>query len=191
MYAISSVNAGKYRAVADSLSTAFGGRRNRCRPCSWAPGSSAAPITTGRRRPFPAWRRRRRPRRCMMPRVRPAAADTPAAHAAARTRDRQQLQGLGDRIGDALSGLVQQKLVRLRQGSDYLEVEIQSDLLFTSGSALRAHWPSTPCARSPAVLQSAAERGARGGLYRRPAIASTQFRRTGSSPPRARRACCT
>jgi chemotaxis protein MotB len=136
MYAISSVNAGKYRAVADSLSTAFGG-----------PPKSMSPVQLGSTqqrgsdydRPSLATSGAAAPTQAAavhVPRLRPAAADTPAAQAARARATRQQLQGIGDRIGDALSGLVQQKLVRLRQGGDYLEVEIQSDLLFPSGSAL-------------------------------------------------------
>ncbi|TZF88411.1 flagellar motor protein MotD [Cognatilysobacter lacus] len=135
MYAVSSVNAGKYRAVADSLSTAFGG----------APRSVTA-VQLGHvqqgsadlRVPSLAMARAAAPGRALplqAPRLRADLADTPAARAARAHAVHQQLQGIGDRIGDALSGLVQQKLVRLRQGSDYLEVEIQSDLLFPSGSA--------------------------------------------------------
>ncbi|WP_133501417.1 flagellar motor protein MotD [Cognatilysobacter terrigena] len=136
MYAISSVNAGKYRAVADSLSTAFGG-----------PPKSMTPVQLGRTqlrgsdydRPSLATAGAPGPTRAApvdVPRLHPNVAETPAEHAAREKAMRAQLQGIGDRIGDALAGLVQQKLVHVRQGSDYLEVEIQSDLLFTSGSAL-------------------------------------------------------
>lgn len=135
MYAISSVNAGKYRAVADSLSTAFGG-----------PPKSMAPVQLGTTqlrgsdydRPSLATAGAPAPTHAAavhVPRLQPNLVDTPAARAAREKAMRAQLQGLGDRIGDALAGLVQQNLVHVRQGSDYLEVEIQSDLLFQSGSA--------------------------------------------------------
>ena len=134
MYAISSVNAGKYRAVADSLSTAFGG-----------PPKSMTPLQLGQAQvrgsqfdhPSPMTRGTAGPTRAILvrtPQVQPTLVDRDAAKAAQEQQARQ-LQGIGDRIGDALSGLVQQKLVHVRQGADYLEIEIQSDLLFTSGSA--------------------------------------------------------
>lgn len=134
MYAISSVNAGKYRAVADSLSTAFGGPPRSMTPVQLGRtqlrGSSfdhPSPITAGVAAPSRALALR-------TPQVRPTLIDNDAAKAA-RAAQARQLQGIGDRIGDALAGLVEQNLVHVRQGTDYLEVEIQSDLLFTSGSA--------------------------------------------------------
>src|SRR5690606_38388617 len=47
-----------------------------------------------------------------------------------------ELQVLGRRIQDALSELVREKLVTVRRGPDFLEVEIQSDILFASGVAV-------------------------------------------------------
>ena len=135
MYAISSVNAGKYRAVADSLSTAFGG-----------PPKSMAPVQLGTTqlrgsdydRPSLSSRGAAGPTRATpvhMPQIRPTVIDAAAAQKM-REQQARQLQGLGDRIADAMSGLVDRNLVKVRQGTDYLEVEIQSDLLFPSGSAL-------------------------------------------------------
>lgn len=154
MYAISSVNAGKYRAVADSLSTAFGGA-----PRSMSPVQLGATQKRGAEfdRPSLATAGAAGPTQAVqvrMPRPHPLIAETPAAQAAREKAMHQQLQGIGDRIGDALSGLVQQKLVRLRQGSDYLEVEIQSDLLFTSGSALPSALAVDTVRKVAAVLQS-------------------------------------
>lgn len=135
MYAISSVNEGKYRQVADSLNTAFGGTPHTVTPIQLGQtqlrGSSydrPSLATAGAAGPTHA-----SPVKVPIPR--PALVDTAAAKAT-QEATRRQLQGLGDRIGDALAGLVQARLVRVRQGADYLEVEIQSDLLFPSGSAL-------------------------------------------------------
>ena len=47
-----------------------------------------------------------------------------------------QLTSLGQQIQDALSELVKQQLVTVRRGNDYIEVEIQSDILFGSGVAV-------------------------------------------------------
>ena len=113
MYAISSVNEGKYRVVADSLSTAFGGpprsitpvqlgqvaaARRRLRPSlADRPPARAA----GRRRPHPR-------RKCRS--AASAAVDRrrqPQQAAATRAGQRRpQLQRAGRRIEQALSGLV-------------------------------------------------------------------------------------
>ena len=132
MYAISSVNAGKYRAVADSLSNALGG-----------PPKAITPVQLGKTqvrgadhdRPTLGTKGSTAPTRAAAVQLAPLPLPAAEAAADAQARSAKQLQGIGNRIGDALSGLVKQKLVRVRRGTDYLEVEIQSDLLFASGSA--------------------------------------------------------
>ena len=49
MYAISSVNEGKYRIMADALTDAFGGARARSIPCRWATSRCRAAAGTARR----------------------------------------------------------------------------------------------------------------------------------------------
>ena len=145
MYAISSLNEGKYRVVADSLSAAFGGAPRSIKPIQVGQvqlrgGDFDHPsvIDTGARRgPAPAT-----PVEVPMPLHRRDRLDQPSTPAAAAQGngsgglgDQQQLQALGDQIEQALSELVQSGLVRVRRGRNFLEVEIQSDLLFPSGVA--------------------------------------------------------
>ncbi|MFN7184531.1 MAG: flagellar motor protein MotD [Thermomonas haemolytica] len=142
MYAISSLNEGKYRVVADSLSAAFGGAPRSIKPIQVGQvqlrgGDFDHPsvIDTGARRgPAPAV-----PVEVPMPlhrRDRLADAGTPPAPDARREQAaQQQLQALGDQLEQALSELVESGLVRVRRGRNFLEVEIQSDLLFPSGVA--------------------------------------------------------
>jgi chemotaxis protein MotB len=137
MYAISSLNEGKYRVVADALSAAFGGAPRSIKPIQVGQvqlrgGDFDHPsvIDTGARRgpaqpsrievPMPINRREQQNQK--------AGGDEKASQA--------QLHALGDRIEQALSGLVESGLVRVRRGSNFLEVEIQSDLLFASGVAI-------------------------------------------------------
>ena len=138
MYAISSLNEGKYRVVADALSAAFGGAPRSIKPVQVGQvqlrgGDFDQPsmIDTGARR-GPA-----QPNRVEvpMPVNRRAQQTQPAASAAAELASQVQLHALGDRIEKALSTLVESGLVRIRRGSNFLEVEIQSDLLFASGVA--------------------------------------------------------
>lgn len=143
MYAISSLNEGKYRVVADSLSAAFGGVPRVIKPVQVGQvqlrgGDFDHPsvIDSAAKRgptqptrvevPMPLSRRQQQP-------------DSTAMRAS-----QAQLNMLGDDIEKALSELVQKGVVRLRRGENFLAVEIQSDLLFASGAA-------TP---SPAALET-------------------------------------
>ncbi|OHE84040.1 MAG: hypothetical protein A2579_12035 [Lysobacterales bacterium RIFOXYD1_FULL_69_11] len=165
MYAISSVNEGKYRVLADALSSAFGGpprtvapiqlgatqirgsafdRPSMQTPDSKSGPSSATPVSS------PAMRQV-----LDMPTFgaisRKTANGKGDGDGGANGNDsakventellaevegrNRQLHSLGRRIQQALSELVKQKLVTVRRGDSFLEVEIQSDILFASGSA--------------------------------------------------------
>nr|WP_189457950.1 flagellar motor protein MotD [Lysobacter bugurensis] len=121
MYAMSSVNEGKYRVMADAMSVAFGGQTNTLTPIELGETPhAAAPLDAAGTHP-----------------VRSAHAqalfDLPAVQATAGGDDR--LDAIGARIERALSGLVSQGMVTVRRSRTHIEVEIQSDLLFASGSA--------------------------------------------------------
>jgi chemotaxis protein MotB len=149
MYAISSINEGKYRAVSDALSSAFGGPPRSInpiqlgetqlrgssfdRPSLLTPGAKAGPTATSpvsnvRVRQMldaPLGGRESQMRQQAMAK---AAMD-------ASLRGESQLSTLGRRIQHALAELVREKLVTVRRGPTFLEVEIQSDILFASGVA--------------------------------------------------------
>jgi chemotaxis protein MotB len=153
MYAISSINEGKYRVMADALSSAFGGRPRTIqpiqlgetqllgssfdRPSLQTPDSNSGPaavqvIDTPRMLQvldMPSFGRHSRDNE-----VRTIAA-AQVREAQRRADANQQLQVIGKRIQQALSKLVEQKLVTVRRGGHYLEVEIRSDILFASGVA--------------------------------------------------------
>ena len=138
MYAISSLNEGQYRVVADSLSAAFGGPPRSIKPVQVGQvqlrgGDFDHPsvIDTGARR-GPA-----QPSRVEVPMpVSRREQQNQAATAASAQASQAQLHALGDEIEKALSGLVASGLVRVRRGENFLAVEIQSDLLFASGVAI-------------------------------------------------------
>ncbi|MDI9237430.1 flagellar motor protein MotD [Lysobacter sp. LF1] len=145
MYAISSINEGKYRVLADALSSAFGGPPRTVtpvqlgmhqlrgsafdRPSLVTPGSNSGPSSAT---PIAAPRMRQA---LDMPTFGAAQGSAAEGIDAARERNNQQLHSLGRRIQDALSELVKQKLVTVRRSYTFLEVEIQSDILFPSGVA--------------------------------------------------------
>ena len=158
MYAISSLNEGKYRVLADSLSSAFGGAPRTVRPiqlgktqlrgssfdrpsiqtaASKAGPAAATPIDSPRMLQvldMPTFGQQRRSEQAG------GAAVEDAAAAAANlieieSRRHGDLHQLGQRIQAALAELVREKLVTVRRGPAFLEVEIQSDILFASGVA--------------------------------------------------------
>jgi chemotaxis protein MotB len=165
MYAISSINEGKYRVVSDALSSAFGG-----------PPRTIVPIQLGKAQ--------LRGSSFDRPSLQTAAAKTGPASTTAVTsvRVRQmldmptfgrnhqnnsaveqhallerdtQLNSLGAKIQEALTELVRQKLVTVRRGRTYLEVEIQSDILFASGVAQPSAVASATVRKLAAVLREA------------------------------------
>jgi len=154
MYAISSVNEGKYRVLADALSSAFGGQPRTIKPIQLGVtqlrGSSfdrpslqtpdskngpaaASPVNSPRMMQvldMPTFGRRAESTPANM-----SSSSAAADAARAQARHDERLHSLGKRIQQALSELVKQKLVTVRRGDNFLEVEIQSDILFASGAA--------------------------------------------------------
>ena len=147
MYAVSSVNEGKYRVMADALNAAFGGkphaispiqlgtaqmrgsafdRPSIATPASRASGPAAAvPVsiqTVRQVMDMPTFGQRYR--------------KPPPPGTGGTRKEGDQLQSLGKRVQDALSELVKRRLVIVRRSHSYLEVEIQSDVLFDSGVAV-------------------------------------------------------
>ncbi|MGO4551380.1 flagellar motor protein MotD [Lysobacter sp. 2RAF19] len=152
MYAISSVNEGKYRVMADALSSAFGGPPRTISPLSIGqtqlrgaafdrPSLQTAAAKNGPASTSPVAVKKvhqllDQPTYGQQAKLQAATMQAPPPGEGARER---QLASLGKQIQEALSALVQQKLVTVRRGHDYIEVEIQSDILFGSGVAV----PST------------------------------------------------
>ncbi len=177
MYAISSVNEGKYRAVSDALSSAFGGTPRTITPIQLGatqlrgssfdrPSLQTAAARSGPASSTPVKDMRARqlldmPSFGRSPSTTTADREAAAAAAAAAEpqmasarRTTAQLQSLGRRIQDALSELVRQKLVTVRRGTNFLEVEIQSDILFASGVALPSPLATSTVQKLAAVLQA-------------------------------------
>jgi chemotaxis protein MotB len=167
MYAISSINEGKYRAVSDALSSAFGGPPRSIspiqlgqtqlrgssfdRPSLLTPGAKTGPTATS---PVSNVRVRQMldtPLGGQAGAARAQAAATAAMDAT--LRGESQLNTLGRRIQHALAELVRQKLVTVRRGRTFLEVEIQSDILFASGVAAPSPVATATVRKLGAVLR--------------------------------------
>lgn len=146
MYAISSVNEGKYRVMADALNSAFGGPPRTIAPITLGeaqlrgaafdrPSLQTAAAKTGPASVSPVRVVNIRQALDMPTFGRQAQAQHGGGGKEAVRAREQQLSSLGIRIQHALSELVRKKLVTVRRGRNYLEVEIQSDILFASGVA--------------------------------------------------------
>ena len=162
MYAVSSINEGKYRVMADALSSAFGGAPRSISPIQLgehqlrgAAFDRPSAIAAGARNPGPAT-----PDPVPVKAVRQVL-DLPTFargfHKAGDAGDGgrgEQLRVLGERLQRALSGLVERKLVTVRRTRTYLEVEIQSDVLFASGVAVPDAKARATIAEIAAVLRT-------------------------------------
>jgi chemotaxis protein MotB len=141
MYAISSVNAGKYRVLSDSLFAAFRGAPRSMQPIQVGDkqvGTGADMQTTVIQQAVLDSRAQTHlapvPVAIGVPKP---AADTPiigklppqaAAAAAALTR-------LADEVAHSMDQLVRKDMVTIRRSDFWIEVEMRTDILFPSGSA--------------------------------------------------------
>jgi chemotaxis protein MotB len=135
MYAMSSVNEGKYRILSDSLVAAFRATPKSLEPIQVGePSKARSEMQTDRPRtlvPLEADGRRDEPD-----------VDFPAEYLRETAIDPEEMlaaaaliERLTDAIAEQLAELVDQDLVRLRRDRFWLEVEINTSVLFSSASA--------------------------------------------------------
>ena len=148
MYAISSVNAGKYRVLSDSLFAAFRGAPRTMQPIQVGEkqvGSGADLQTSivqqsmleGQPRSILAVKADPGSSKLTgNPTVEPKvdAIVTPKINALS-TAASQALQKVADQVEHAMDDLVKDNLVVVRRSDFWIEVEIKTDILFPSGSA--------------------------------------------------------
>ena len=130
MYAISSVNAGKYRVLSDSLFAAFRGTPRTMEPIQVGEQSSGSGSEVDSAVIQAQLRGQQRSSLAAVPVQGHAApiASRSAAAAAALTR-------VADEVERAMDDLVKQNMVMVRRSEFWIEVEIKTDILFPSGSA--------------------------------------------------------
>jgi chemotaxis protein MotB len=150
MYAMSTVNEGKYRVLSDSLSEAFSGTPHTAQPLDTgdapAPPIEQLPLTQVNhmiaaslpiRRAMPPT-----PMRpvTLVPHTVAAALDPPASAVAAVTSEAAggtagELNQVADQVSAALSSLIASGNVRVRRYESWVAVDISTDILFGSGVA--------------------------------------------------------
>jgi len=123
MYAMSAVNEGKYRVLSQSIVEAFHGSSRVIAPSNLAPNApaSAAPVVDPAANGHGS---------ALTPISLPGSAAQPAP-----TREQQNLSAIQRSVEEALKPLIDRKLVVIRRTPDWLEIEIRTDILFSSGVA--------------------------------------------------------
>ncbi len=123
MYAVSSVNEGKYRVLSDSLNAAFRGTPRTMEPIPL--GEKMAKAKTDD----------------TLAGINPGQAikfeDNEAAQkkAAANAALQVQLRNMTDDLQNAMKVLIDQDMIRVLRAPSWVEVQIKTDILFPSGSA--------------------------------------------------------
>ena len=139
MYAISSVNEGKYRVLSDSLFAAFRGAPRTMEPVQVGEkqvGSGADVKTTLVEQAMIAGQ----PRSMLAPvPVKTGLPQRPSGETsdlnAKQTARAKALQQVADQVARAMDDLVQANMVVIRRTDFWIEVEIRTDILFPSASA--------------------------------------------------------
>ena len=132
MYAMSAVNEGKYRVLSQSIIEAFNGNSRRIdatpsrTPSVLAPvpdaGASSTSTSSSQRIALPL---RRQP-------VTGKGEQPSTQHAGGQQQNLERIQG---EVQKALQPLIDKSLVTVRRTDSYLEIEIRTDILFSSGVA--------------------------------------------------------
>ena len=137
MYAISSINEGKFRILSDSLQAAFRGTPRTLEPVNVGQktrGSGADIAMTIVQQSIMEGQ----PRKMLEPISMNKADDSAASPSQPLPSDHpiaKQLARVADELESALKSLVDANLVAVRRHEFWLEVEVRTDILFASGEA--------------------------------------------------------
>jgi len=140
MYALSTLNEGKYRLLSDSLYAAFRGEPRTIEPVEAGQHQvgAGADSRTGvlqQQRPDPAHAPPAGPLVKLAPEVPHLASSRATALAEQAERRDAALTRVATEVESALGDLVKRNLVMVRRNELWVEVELRTDILFTSGSA--------------------------------------------------------
>ena len=179
MYAISSLNEGKYKVVAQAFTTAFGGSSN-----------AASPVQIGKTQTQGADYDRPSVIKAGAPMAYPnGPTDTtllPSIAAQMRmplslrnqaqlARAQRQMDAVAQQLSKTLSPLIDKKLITIRRNDLWIEVEINSDILFGTGSAALASTARATLSTLASVLRDAPNGVRVEGYTDNQPIATAQF----------------
>jgi chemotaxis protein MotB len=138
LYAMSSVNTTKYRALAQAISSAFNGSRAVIQPVTPNAPQSSVPVPTSKPAPIP-----RTPLAQILLPVLTQHISTPDTTQATPSdqnknklsEEQQNLERIRSEVEHALQPLIDKQMVVVRRTPNWLEIEIRTDILFPSGVA--------------------------------------------------------
>lgn len=149
MYAMSSVNEGKYRILSDSLVAAFRGAPKTMQPIQVGEkqvGSGAdIRVTLVQQGMLEG-----QPRSLLQPPPVPAINDP---RVGAESRASAELDRVANEVEEAMAALIDEDLVVVRRHGTWVEVEIRTDILFPSGVATLASEAEVILKRLAATLK--------------------------------------
>ncbi len=131
MYALSSVNEGKYRVLSDSLVSAFNNPQKDLDPIKIPDAMQSpaemvitlpSPMTLNSQDRPPIIQKKSEPDEPP-----PSVVDSP---------DQKNLDKIADQLSLALNKMIEKDLIKVNKNGDGIDVEINSSILFNSGSAL-------------------------------------------------------
>ena len=126
MYSISSINEGKYRVLSDSISSAFSGQAAAIKPIKMG-DPIKTPIKSVINQPAPDSLAPTPPRAMMQsPDGLPDMGDA---------QQERELNNVADEVDAGLKELIDQNIISVNRDKNWVEVEINTSILFTSGSA--------------------------------------------------------
>jgi chemotaxis protein MotB len=130
LYAVSSVNEGKYHALSNTLFTEFNGQK----PPGSAPGSAPGAVAVAH--PFPGQSAKSPVAESHAIFDDTATVTRKEAEEIARTHaEAEALDKVANDVSAAMADLIKSNLVVVRRRGTTIEVEIRTDILFPSGSA--------------------------------------------------------
>jgi len=144
MYAISSVNEGKYRVLSETLNAVFSDPVRSKNPIQ------IGEISRGQGEESPA------PGDPLEPTFQIELPDVPTEPPPASADDVKTINDLSQQFSNTLSDLIESEDVKITQGEDWLELEIKSRVLFDSGEARLARAAVPIIGEIADILQSAA-----------------------------------
>jgi chemotaxis protein MotB len=147
MYAMSSINEGKYRVMSEALSEAFHGSPRSMKPVQFGEktqrGQGASSRIDLTRQPPKdvsiggTYRDLKNPQ--VMPGritdAQPSPQVMPSGNSGYRDGGRQTLSTIARQVEQAMQGLIAENLIAVRRKGATLEIEIKTDILFASGVA--------------------------------------------------------
>jgi chemotaxis protein MotB len=137
LYAMSSVNTTKYRALAQAISSAFNGSHAVIQPVTpTTPSSMPVPSTKAAVIPRTPLTQILLPIQTQQISTPNTSAGTPSDQNKSKLSDEQQnLERIRSEVEHALQPLIDKNLVVVRRTPNWLEIEIRTDILFPSGVA--------------------------------------------------------